>query len=250
GIHTQIVCCPGYNDGAILEKTFTDLYALVPGILTMAVVPVGLTKNRSHLCRLRPFTKKEAEDIVDTVADWQKKCRRETRRSFVYLADEFYLLAEREIPKTLSYDGFPQLENGIGLTRVFLDDWSSTLKKIRRAKSAEETVIPVGECAARVLIPLMESFNKTCHCRHSFMPVPNKFFGGGVNVTGLLTGSDILSSVPGDLRLVLPGMVLNNDSLFLDDMSLDDFRKCYHGKVEIARTAGELLNLLTVSGEE
>ncbi len=250
GIHTQVVCCPGYNDGAVLEKTFEDLYALTPGVLTMAIVPVGLTKNRRHLCRLRTFTKNEAEDIVDTVARWQKKCRRETGKSFVYLGDEFYLMAERKIPEALLYDGFPQLENGIGLTRIFLDEWRSTLKQIRRAKSEEETVIPVGESAAKVLGPLMETFNKTCHGSHSFISVPNKFFGGEVNVTGLLTGGDILAAVPENLRLVLPGMVLNNDSLFLDDMSLDDFRKRYHGKVEIARTAGELLNLLTVSGEE
>ncbi|MCD7975226.1 MAG: DUF512 domain-containing protein [Phascolarctobacterium sp.] len=249
-IHTQVVCCPGYNEGNVLEKTFKDLYALNPKILTMAVVPVGLTKNRKRLFPLRTFTKEEAGAIVDIVTEWQKKCRKDTGRSFVHLGDEFYLLADKKIPATSWYDGFPQLENGIGLTRMFLDEWSSTLKKLRHAKAADETVIPIGEGAANILGPLMESFNKTFHGNHSFLPVPNKFFGGGVNVTGLLTGRNILAAVPEKRRLVLPSMVLNNDGLFLDDMSLEDFRKRYQGKVQIAKNAEELLTLLTISREE
>ena len=103
-VHTQIVCCPGYNDGEVLAKTFTDLYARHPGVLTMAVVPVGLTKNRDHLHELRTFTKEEAAAVVEQVTAWQERCRQETGKSFVYLGDEFYLLADKELPPGEWYD--------------------------------------------------------------------------------------------------------------------------------------------------
>ncbi len=248
-IHTQIVCCPGYNDGEVLQRTFADLYALHPGVLTMAVVPVGLTKHREHLHPMRTFTAQEAAEIVDTVSVWQKKCREETGKSFVYLGDEFYLLAGKELPPSDYYDGFPQLENGIGLTRNFLNEWENALKSLRYAEGADTAVIPVGESAFRVLQPLMDAFNSRYETCHKFVPVKNIFFGGYVNVTGLLTGGDILAAVQGCKRLILPGVVLNNDRLFLDDMSLEDFKNSFQGKVEIAKDAGELLHLLTIPRE-
>lgn len=248
-IHTQIVCCPGYNDGEVLKRTFADLYALHPGVLTMAVVPVGLTKHREHLHPMRTFTPLEAAEIVDAVSGWQKQCREETGKSFVYLGDEFYLLAGKELPPSEYYDGFPQLENGIGLTRNFLNEWEATLKTLQYADGAEQAVIPVGESAFRVLQPMMEAFNSQYGTKHSFVSVKNLFFGGHVNVTGLLTGGDILAAVKDSERLILPGVVLNNDNLFLDDMSLDGFKRSFQGKVEIAKDAGELLRLLTVPRE-
>lgn len=248
-IHTQIVCCPGYNDGEVLKRTFADLYALHPGVLTMAVVPVGLTKHREHLHPMRTFTPQEAAEIVDAVSGWQKQCREETGKSFVYLGDEFYLLADKELPPSEYYDGFPQLENGIGLTRNFLNEWEAALKTLQYADGAEQAVIPVGESAFRVLQPMMEAFNRQYGTKHSFVSVKNLFFGGHVNVTGLLTGGDILAAVKDSERLILPGVVLNNDNLFLDDMSLDDFKRSFQGKVEIAKDAGELLRLLTVPRE-
>lgn len=248
-IHTQIVCCPGYNDGEVLKRTFADLYALHPGILTMAVVPVGLTKHREHLHPMRTFTPQEAAEIVDAVSGWQKQCREETGKSFVYLGDEFYLLAGKELPPSEYYDGFPQLENGIGLTRNFLNEWDMALKTLQYADGAEQAVIPVGESAFRVLQPMMEAFNRQYGTKHGFISVKNLFFGGYVNVTGLLTGGDILAAVKDSERLILPGVVLNNDNLFLDDMSLDDFKRSFQGKVEIAKDAGELLRLLTVPRE-
>lgn len=248
-IHTQIVCCPGYNDGEVLKRTFADLYALHPGVLTMAVVPVGLTKHREHLHPMRTFTPQEAAEIVDAVSGWQKQCREETGKSFVYLGDEFYLLAGKELPPSEYYDGFPQLENGIGLTRNFLNEWDMALKTLQYADGAEQAVIPVGESAFRVLQPMMEAFNRQYSTKHSFVSVKNLFFGGHVNVTGLLTGGDILAAVKDSERLILPGVVINNDNLFLDDMSLDDFKRSFQGKVEIAKDAGELLRLLTVPRE-
>ncbi len=242
-VHTQIVCCPGYNDGAVLAKSFADLYALHPHVLTMAVVPVGLTKNREHLHPLRTFTKEEAAALVEQVTRWQKKCRAETGKSFIYLGDEFYLLAEKELPPVAWYDGFPQLENGIGLTRCFLEEWQEALAQMQGFKPAAPAVIPVGESAYKILQPLLDKLNKKFAAQHRFVPVPNKFFGGKVNVTGLLTAGDILDAVQG-ARCILPAVVLNSDKLFLDDVSLADFKRQYAGKVEIAKNAQELLHLL------
>ena len=243
-VHTQIVCCPGYNDGEVLAKTFADLYARHPGVLTMAVVPVGLTKNRDHLHELRTFTKEEAAAVVEQVTAWQERCRQETGKSFVYLGDEFYLLADKELPPGEWYDGFPQLENGIGLTRSFLDEWADVTSKLHNPKGRPDAIIPIGEGAYKVLKPLMDELNRTLETEHQFVPVAYKFFGGRVNVTGLLPGGDILSYAEEGKRIILPAVVLNKDSLFLDDMSLEEFKKSCPAKVEIAENARELLHYL------
>ena len=243
-VHTQIVCCPDWNDGEILEKSFKELYALHPGVLTMAVVPVGMTKHREGLAELRPFTSEEAGALIDQVTKWQRKCRRETGSSFIYLGDEFYLLADRELPKASWYDGFPQLENGIGLTRIFLEEWAAELKTYRKAKPKDAAVIPVGEGGYKVLKPLMDKLNAKYGTEHSFVPVKNKFFGGHVNVTGLLTGGDLLESLPENRRVILPSVLLNSDDLFLDDMSFEEFKNQYKGRVELAKGAQELIHLL------
>lgn len=242
-IHTQIVCCPGYNDGEVLAKSFADLYALHPGVLTMAVVPVGITKNREKLADLATFTKEQAAALVEQVTPWQERCRKETGSTFIYLGDEFYLLAEKPLPPAEWYDGFPQLENGIGLTRNFMEEWQATLAQMHGFHGSEAAVIPVGESAYRVLQPLLDKLNKKYHTQHKFFPVKNEFFGGKVNVTGLLTGGDILNNVQEE-RIILPAVVLNNDNLFLDDMPLAQFKERYPGKVEIAKGAKDLLHLL------
>ena len=247
-VHTQIVCCPGYNDGEILAKSFHDLYARHPHVLTMAVVPVGITKHREGLHPLRTFTKEEAAALIDQVTPWQRQCREETGKTFIYLGDEFYLLAGRDVPTAEWYDGFPQLENGIGLTRSFVDEWQATLPSLSSYQAASPAVIPVGESAFTVLQPLLDALNKQFSTAHSFVPVPNQFFGGKVNVTGLLTASDILRTCKeSGKRLILPAVVLNNDKLFLDDTALEQFRKEYPGKVDIAKDAKELLHLLLES---
>ena len=247
-VHTQIVCCPGYNDGEILAKSFQDLYARHPHVLTMAVVPVGITKHRGGLHPLRTFTKEEAAALIDQVTPWQRQCREETGKTFIYLGDEFYLLAGRDVPTAEWYDGFPQLENGIGLTRSFVDEWQATLPSLSSYQAASPAVIPVGESAFTVLQPLLYALNKQFNTAHSFVPVPNQFFGGKVNVTGLLTASDILRTCKeSGKRLILPAVVLNNDKLFLDDTALEQFRKEYPGKVDIAKDAKELLHLLLES---
>ena len=242
-VHTQIVCCPGYNDGDVLKRTYADLRALAPMVETMAVVPVGLTKNRAHLTPLRLFTPEEAREIVTTVTEWQQECRQSLGKSFVYLGDEFYILAGMPLPQADWYDGFPQLENGIGLSRNFLEEWQEA-NKIAPVKGEVNSVIPVGTSAYKVLQPLIEDFNAKTGMQHRLIGVENEFFGNTVNVTGLLCGNDILNAVKGAQSIILPEVVLNSDDLFLDDMTYAEFCKAAGAPVHRAATAGDLYKLL------
>lgn len=242
-IHTQIVCCPDYNDGKELIRTVNDLRTLAPGIASVAIVPVGLTKHREHLAKLRTFTAEEAKNICSSIAKIQKQCRNDLGKTFVYLADEFYLLSGVKIPPAETYDNFPQIENGIGLTRYFLEEWQQNFV-LPKSEIHENAVIIVGEGAAPILMPLINQFNKKYDTKHKIVGVKNKFFGGAVNVTGLLSGGDILDAVRDARHIILPAVVLNKDNLFLDDMSLESFKQQCRGKVEIARNAADLIRLL------
>ncbi|PWM77690.1 MAG: DUF512 domain-containing protein [Phascolarctobacterium sp.] len=242
-VHTQIVCCPGYNDGEVLKRTYADLRALAPMVETMAVVPVGLTKNRAHLTPLRLFTPQEAADIVTMVTGWQRECRASLGKSFVYLGDEFYILAGMPLPQAEWYDGFPQLENGIGLSRNFMEEWQKA-SKIAPVKGEVNSVIPVGTSAYKVLQPLIEAFNAETGMQHKLIAVENEFFGNTVNVTGLLCGKDILNAVKGAASIILPEVVLNSDDLFLDDMSYAEFCSQAGEPVHRAASAGDLYKLL------
>lgn len=250
-IHTQVVLCPGFNDGEILEKTFKDLVALAPMVETMAVVPVGLTKNRENLPEVRLFTSVEAQNIISQVEKWQDECREKFGNSFIYLGDEFYINAGMNLPDAERYDGFPQLENGIGLSRNFLDEWENAIAAHNGSDKIENVLVPVGESAYKLLKPLFDDYNNEYKTCHKLVAVTNHFFGKTINVTGLLTGMDILNALSDFTefnRIILPQVVLNKDLLFLDDMSLADFKKLYKGKVECAKNAKELKQLLAKQG--
>lgn len=248
-IHTQVVLCPGFNDGMVLKQTFEDLLKFYPMIKTLAVVPVGLTKNRKHLPQLRLFTSEEAKQIVFEVEQWQQECRNKFNKSFIYLGDEFYVNAQIELPPAEYYDGFPQIENGIGLSRNFIDEWARSKVKANAEFSCKRAIIPVGESAGKLLKPLIAEFNTTYGTKHQLLPVINEFFGDTINVTGLLTGRDILQTLKdkGFMHevVVLPETVLNSDKVFLDDMSLIDFKKQCGNKVSVAKNAAELNKILS-----
>ena len=245
-IHAQIVCCPGWNDGAVLEKSFRDLFARCEFVEDMAVVPVGLTKRTDNLPELRTFNHEEAVEMVKTVTAWQEECRRKLGKSFIYLGDEFYVLAGSPLPPAEWYDGFPQLENGIGLSRNFLYEWEEADRKQvgDTVPSTKNYVIPVGVSAYGILKPVIEQFNRRFGTRHQLLSVVNDFFGHTINVTGLLTGGDILKHLPEECPVVLPGVVLNQDNLFLDDMSLAAFKEKAARVVKTAAGAKELYALL------
>lgn len=247
-LHTQVVLCPGLNDGPAIERTIADLYALAPGVHSLAIVPVGLTRHREKCQPLRCFTPDEAAAVIDTVAAWQRRCRAENGTAFVYLADEFYLACGRPIPDYDDYDGFPQLENGVGIVRSFLAEWAETTVPTSAYREPRRLDVVCGQSAAAVLAPLLENLaipNLTVR----LIPVVNRFFGPDVTVTGLLTGADITAALqaadgPRD-GVVIPGVALRKgENIFLDGLTPDDIARTLGLPVRAAHFAADLKHLL------
>lgn len=246
--HTQVVLCPGINDGKALEQTIADLYSLAPTTLSLAIVPVGLTRYRDGCYPLRTFSATEAGAVIDMVKEWQKKCRAETNSNFVYLADEFYLSAGRPIPNYEDYDEFPQLENGVGIVRHFIDEWENKLSPVPGYHKPMTLDVVCGVSAAKILEPLLSKLgipNLTIR----LAVVENKFFGSHVTVTGLLTGGDILNHLKllGDERqgIIIPGIALRKgEAVFLDGLQPADIENACSVPVRTAYFAKDLLHLL------
>ena len=228
--HTQIVLCSGLNDGAELERSIREIVARRPHALSMAIVPVGITKYRDDPFPLKQFDAAAAAKVIDEVEKWQRKLQQESGRTFIYLGDEFYFLAGREVPTTEFYDGFPQLDNGIGLTRSFINDWDAAAAKQPDSAGYDEPVyldVVTGTAVSPVIRQLAESVQaENLHIR--IVPVENEHFGHTVNVSGLLTAHDILNklkSLDGQRHgILIPESALRSgEDIFLDDMSLAEF---------------------------
>ena len=246
--HTQIVLCPGLNDGEVLSKTLTDLIALAPGTLSIAIVPVGLTKFRENLPELRQFTGAECAEVIKTVQKFQDECRVKFQRGFVYLADEFYINADWPIPEAASYDGFPQLENGIGLTRCFLDGWHQQEAEI--AASLKDFLLITGKSAAKIITPLVDDFNRNHNAKNLIYWQNNNFFGDEITVTGLLTAQDLSIAVEVNddyINIIVPSLTLRKgEDIFLDDITLEEFKQKFPEKnIHVVEGGKQLRELLS-----
>ncbi len=224
-MHTQVVVCPGWNDGQILQETIIDLAALYPGVLSVGVVPVGLTGHRHNLPIMKPLSAEAAVAVIETIESSQDRFRPILDTGFVYGADEFYIKARREIPPALYYDDFSQSENGIGLARIFLDDFAKLEPDLPRRVSPREVFLVTGESAAMVMESVVHRLNQIDGLTVSIIKAPNLFFDGGVTVTGLLTGGDILAALNHQYqgqRVIIPEIILRDGfDVALDDMSVD-----------------------------
>lgn len=221
-LHAQVVLCPGINDGEVLEKTIADLYALHPHVMSLAIVPVGLSRFRDNCYPLQPFSPEAATVVIQQVNHWQQRCRAENDLSFVYLADEFYLAANQPIPDYEVYDDFPQIENGVGLVRDFLAEWAAEPCSGAVYQETHYLDLVCGISAEKILRPLLEEVNIP-NLTIRLVPVVNQFFGENITVSGLLTGQDILKSLqalPGPRTgVIVPGLALRKgEPVFLDDM--------------------------------
>ncbi|MDD2932211.1 MAG: DUF512 domain-containing protein [Fermentimonas sp.] len=225
-VHTQIVLCPGWNDGGILTETIEELALLYPGVASVGIVPVGLTGHRNNLPLLNPVTPELAKFTIKTIETCQKKFRERLGQGFVYLADEFYLRASQDLPRAEYYDDYCQIENGIGLSRLFLDEFTDMEDSLPVTVPPQEAYLLTGQSAEAVLRGVVERLNQIKGLTVKLVPVINRYFGGGVSVTGLLTGQDIIATLGNDYRnkkVILPEVVFREgEDVLLDDVCLED----------------------------
>ncbi|MDF1543611.1 MAG: DUF512 domain-containing protein [bacterium] len=227
-IHTQVVLCPEINDGEQMDKTINDLAGLYPSVETLAVVPVGLTRYREHLAKLRPYNPDEAARIVDHVESIQRKLLREVGTRFVWAADEFYVAAQRDFPRLSEYEEMSQFENGIGMVREFLTRFNRRKRHLKGLNKSKRALFLTGHSSYPFFNKeFMPALTKEMGLQINLVPVTNFFWGETVTVSGLLTGQDLLREARKrqdefDI-VVLPPNCLNNDDLFLDNLTLDQF---------------------------
>jgi len=227
-IHTQVVLCPGINDGAELARTIEDLVVLYPWLLSLAVVPVGLTGYRQRLPDLRPPTADEARSILDSIHRYQERFLASCGTRFVFAADELYLKAGMDFPPLAAYEDLSQVENGVGLVPQFRAEATEVLEE-----AAPLAVLSVatftGESAKGELARFVSALAEKTGTIIQLYPVRNDHFGGHVSVTGLLTGGDVLRELKGKPlgeALLVPDVVLREgDEVFLDDVSLADLER-------------------------
>jgi putative radical SAM enzyme (TIGR03279 family) len=229
-LHTQVVLCPGINDGVHLDQTIEDLAQLCPGVQSLAVVPVGLTRYRERLAKLRTYTKHEAAVVIDKVESFQVRFGDALGTRFVWAADEFYIQAGRDFPAHSSYEEMPQFENGVGMAQEFMTRFNRRRSRLRGVRSGRRALFLTGHSAFPFwqsrLVPFI---SKELRLHLNLVPVENRFWGETVTVSGLLTGQDLLDAARHHGRdtdvVVLPPNCLNQDDLFLDNLSLDQFHR-------------------------
>lgn len=246
--HTQVVLCPGINDDLELERTFRDLFAMHENVLSMAIVPVGLSRHRDQCYSLQKFTQQQAAEVIENVHSWQAECRAKLENSFVYLADEFYIIAGYPIPEYEAYDDFPQLENGIGLIRDFISQWHEIVPVADGYQQALSIDVICGVSAVVVLQTLVNEVNIP-NLTVRLLPVSNHFFGSNITVSGLLTGQDIIDALAKKSQtrtgIIIPGVSLRKgENIFLDDKTVEDIEKSCGCAVRIAHNGAELHQLL------
>ncbi|MGP1406885.1 DUF512 domain-containing protein [Selenomonas sp.] len=250
--HTQVVLCPGLNDGKELDRTVAELLARQPHALSLAVVPVGLTRFRDGCYPLKMFDRAGAAAVIRQIETWQRRAREETGKGFVYLGDEFYFLAGLPVPPVEAYDGFPQLDNGIGLARNFIEEWKKAVENFGAPKGYDaplHLVILSGTSVAplfRELVAEISVPGLAVDC----LGVENDYFGRSVNVSGLLTGEDMLRALAqlpdAPDGVILPESALRTgENILLDDMTLEAFRRAVPQlRVETAQGGSDLARAL------
>lgn len=240
----QIVLCKGVNDKEELERTISDLSKYLPYMESVSIVPVGVSKFRDGLFPLSPIEKEDAVSVLEIVERWQKKLYKEYGSHFIHASDEFYILAERPMPEETRYDGYIQLENGVGMLRLLETEVKDALKEEAAVDAAEELSIATGTLAA----PFIEQHARLVS--HKFpgrtihvYPIVNHFFGEQITVAGLITGQDLIAQLKGKplgKRLLLPEcMFRSGEEVFLDDLTRQDVQNALQVQVDIVKSSGQ-----------
>lgn len=251
-MNCQIVSCPGINDGAALEKTMKDLAAMHPAVNSVSVVPVGVTKYREGLYPLKPYTREQAQAVVDQVEAFGKECKDRLGSTLIWCSDEFYLLAGRTLPEEAYFEEFTQLDNGVGMLRLLRQEFVRALDLMdeEEMESAVPFSIATGVSAAPFLEELVAlATEKNGIIKGEVYPIINHFFGETITVAGLVTGGDLIEQLRGKelgQRLLIPAnMLRSGERVFLDDVSLDDVeRELGVPVIPVAQDGYELLDAM------
>ena len=245
----QIVLCKGVNDGEELERSISDLTAYLPHLESVSVVPVGLTKFREGLYPLEPFEKEDAIQVLECIHKWQDKLYEEHGLHFVHASDEWYILAEQELPEAERYDGYLQLENGVGMLRLLMDEFEEAVSELsaedtRRQKNlTRELSLVTGQLAYPYVKQMADVLTERFPglSLHVYA-ITNHFFGERITVSGLLTGIDMIEQLKGQRlgeRILLPQNVLRSgEDYFLDDITVAEMEKALQVKVDIVKSSG------------
>ena len=247
----QIVCCPGWNDRGQLSRTMSDLAGLYPGVNSVSIVPVGLTKHREGLAELRPFDRESAAETIDRVEAYAAECLSKLGSRVFWCSDELYLKAGREVPADEYYEEYSQLENGVGLMRLLETEFMAALRLAEPDEGmGGRFTIATGVAAAPLLEKLLQTAHKKCaKIDGRVYAVVNDFFGHTIDVAGLVTGGDLIAQLRGkDLgeRVLIPHTMLRHgEGVFLDDVTLEEASEALGVPVTpIGGSGGELLDAM------
>ena len=242
-MNCQIVLCKGVNDGAHLERSLRDLAALAPMVRSTSVVPVGISCHRDGLYPLQPFEKEDAQQVIDLIETIGREQRAQNGVAGCYASDEFYVLAQRPVPPEEAYDGYPQIENGVGLMRSLQQELETALLAEDGDARSYEVGLITGILASDYMQGLLELVQKKFPgLRFKIYPIVNHFFGEKITVSGLVTGTDIVDQLKGQelpARLLIPGSMLRaQQDLFLDSLSLEDVATQLGHPISVAMNDG------------
>lgn len=242
----QIVLCKGINDGAELERTIRDLARYIPVMQSLSVVPVGLTRFREGLYPLEPFEKEDAERTIDIIERWQERIYAEHGIHFVQASDEFYILAGRPIPEEERYDGYIQLENGVGMVRLLLDEARAAIEELPGDEKERTLSLATGRLIYPFLCQIRDQLKEKYPNLHLYIyAIRNDFFGELITVAGLVTGQDLLAQLTGQRlgeRLLLPiGMFRSGEEVLLDDITREELENALQVPVNIVKSSGQEL---------
>lgn len=245
-INGQIVLCKNWNDGEELERSLKDLYRYLPQLQSVSVVPVGLSKFREGLEPLEPFNKEDAKRVIAQIERWQKKAYEEFGVHFIHASDEWYLLAEEPLPEEDSYDGYLQLENGVGMLRLLETEFQEALEQVDGDTKERKLSIATGKLAAPFLQRFMEELKiKFPNTEVTVYDITNEFFGERITVAGLITGQDLKKQLSGKVlgeKLLLPcHMLRSGEEVFLDDITVQELSEALQIPIEIVDSDGAVL---------
>lgn len=258
-MNAQIVLCKGVNDGEELERSLRDLYGYLPHMQSVSVVPVGLTKYREGLYPLEPFTKEEAREVIKTIEKWQNICMEEYGVHFVQASDEWYLLAELPLPEEERYDGYIQLENGVGMLRLLINEFQETLEEakepdcmadimddLQELGGHHKVTLVSGRLAGPFIAEMAEEFMEAFPGYEvDIVQIRNDFFGERITVSGLITAQDMVAQLKdkdlGNAVAIPCNMLRMGENVFLDDWTVDDVENALQVPLLIVKSSGQAL---------